>query len=271
MVATLGFLADAEAPSEFLEISKSSKSFRAAALDNIIWREMCDQKWKAKFGYNFRMRRAKEDAKRKDGGDDSEFDLFVSSSSEIRPYPTAASDEIDCPKAGFWYHRYWNELKMSTVNRITSSDLREWQWSACRWFMVPDDDKPTVLRSALWETTGDGLRFLEDNTVICGDSVPPYAIQRDGSIVNTTQDANKRCSTWTFHVHRRSNWGWELWSQYYVLRPYHKNEELDELWDDYQDELIHQDKKEGVPVIREGAEGTTSRIVPRSMADKLEW
>ena len=48
----------------------SCKSFRAAALDNIIWREMCDQKWKAKFGYRFRMERAKKDAERKDGGDD---------------------------------------------------------------------------------------------------------------------------------------------------------------------------------------------------------
>ena len=92
---------------------------------------MCDRKWKAKFGYRFRMDQAKTDAKQDCGGD-SEFDLFVLSSSEIRPYPKAMSDEIKCPKAGFWYHRYWNELKMSTVNRIALSDLREWQWSACR-------------------------------------------------------------------------------------------------------------------------------------------
>ena len=87
IVATLDFLADGEVPSELLEISKSSKSFRAAALDNIIWKEMCDQKWKTEFGYQFRMERAKTDAERKDGGNDSEFDLSVSSSSEIRPYP----------------------------------------------------------------------------------------------------------------------------------------------------------------------------------------
>ena len=177
LVVTLGFLADSEAPSELLEISKSCKSFRAAALDNIIWKEMCDQKWKAKFGYQFRMERAKKDAE-EDAGNDSEFDLFVSSSSEIRPYPTAMSDDIDCPKAGFWYHRYWNELKMSTVNRITLSDLREWQWSACLWFVLPkDDDEPTVLQSGMWEAFGNGLRFLEDNTVSGGDLSPPYRIE----------------------------------------------------------------------------------------------
>ena len=46
---------------------------------------------------------------------------------------------------------------------------------------------------------------------------------------------------------------------------------------DYRNELIHQDKEEeeeeeeGVPITRDGSEGTTSRIVPRSMADELGW
>ena len=272
LVVTLGFLADAEVPSELLEISKSSKSFRAAALDNIIWREMCDQKWKTKFGYQFRMERAKKDVEEY-VGDDSEFDLLVSSSSsEIRPYPTATSDDIDCPKAGFWYHRYWKELKMSTVKRITLSDLREWQWSACLWFVPPkDDDEPTVLQSGMWEAFGSGLQFLEDNTVSGGDQVPPYRIEQSGSVVNTAIDGDYHSPTWAFHVHRLSNWGWELRSQCLVLRPYQRENELEELWVDYQDELIHQDKEDGVPITRKGAEETTSRIVPRSMADKLRW
>ena len=137
LVVTLGFLADAESPSELLEISKSSRSFRAAALDNIIWKEMCDKKWKTKFGYRFRMERAANDDERKNGDDISKFARSVSSSS-LRPYPTAASDDIDCPKAGFWYHRDWNELRMSTVNRITLSDLTEPRWSIATWFLPPN-------------------------------------------------------------------------------------------------------------------------------------
>ena len=269
LVVTLGFLADGEAPSELLEISVSCKSFRAAALDNIIWREMCDQKWKTKFGYRFRMDRAKTDAKRMVGGDNSEFDLFVSSSSEIRPYPTAMSDDIDCPKAGFWYHRYWNELKMATVNRITLSDLREWQWSACMWFILPSDDEPTVHKSGLWKPVSSKLRFLENGTLVGGNQVPSYQIQDNGSIVNT--GIEKRCPVWALNVHRLSNWGWELRSQYFSIRAFCRNAELELLWADYQKELIRQDKDEAVPNTRTGGDGTTSRIVPRSMADKLEW
>ena len=56
-----------------------------------------------------------------------------------------------------------------------------------------------------------------------------------------------------------------------VIRSYQKLDELEELWVDYRNELIHQDKEEGVPITRDGAEGTTSRIVPRSMADELGW
>ena len=74
---SLSFLADFEAPSGLLEISMSSKSFRAAALDCILWKEMCDKKWKTKFGHRFRMERAKKDDEQKDARNDSEFDLFV--------------------------------------------------------------------------------------------------------------------------------------------------------------------------------------------------
>ena len=214
------------------------------------------------------MERAKKDAKRKDGGDDSEFELSVSTSSEIRPYPPTSSVT---PRAGFWYHRYWNELKMATVNRTTLSNLREWQWSACLWFMVPSDDEPTVLRSGFWRAASNDLHFLEDGTVSGGDRSPQYQIEDNGSIVNTTNNGIKRSPAWTFHVHRLSNWGWELRSQCVVIRPYQKINELEELWQDYQNDLIHQDKEEGVPITREGAEGTTSRIVPRSLADKLGW
>ena len=41
----LSFVVDAEAPNELLQTSMTSKSFRAAALSSIIWKELCDSKW----------------------------------------------------------------------------------------------------------------------------------------------------------------------------------------------------------------------------------
>lgn len=132
IVVALSFLADAEDPSDLLDISTSSKSFRTAALDSIIWKDVCDRKWKTKFGHSFRMERAKKDAENKGKGGDgpnSDFDLSVSSTPSLRPYPyahpSAAGTSEFCSNAGFWYHRYWNELKMSTVGRITLGDLRK--------------------------------------------------------------------------------------------------------------------------------------------------
>lgn len=101
--------------------------------------------------------------------------------------------------------------------------------------------------------------------------MPPYQVRESGTIINTTSDKVGHSPVWTFHVHRLSNWGWELRSEYIAVRPYRQHEDLEELWDDYLDELIYQDSEEGVSISREGAEGTTRRIVPRSMADKLVW
>ncbi len=84
IVVALSFLADTEDPSDLLEISKSSKSFRSAALDSIIWRNTCDPKWKTVFGYSFQLERAKKDAG-KTSGDVSEFDHLVSSTQSLRP------------------------------------------------------------------------------------------------------------------------------------------------------------------------------------------
>ena len=279
---SLSFLADAEVPSELLEISKASKSFRAAALDNIIWKEICDKKWKTKFGYRFRMERAANDDERKNGDDISEFDRSVSSSS-LRPYPTAASDDIDCPKAGFWYHRYWNELKMSTVNRITLSDLTEPRWSIATWFLPPNPKLlPTYAGTGLTRPKKNGLRFGADGSFAGPDGNKDvlisdfYALLDSGTIVNTAWPGIKslqddRNSKWTFQVHRRLDWGWELHSQLCALRSYDEKGP-DGLWEDYLKNLTHQRKEDGTPAsIRPGFGEVVVRTVPKQMADKLAW
>ena len=190
--ASLSFLADAEAPSELLEISASCKSFRAAALDCILWKEMCDKKWKTKFGYRFRMERAKTDAERNNGDDIVEFDLFVSSSSDTRPYPKAPI------KAGFWYHRYWNELKMATANRITLAELCESDWSIGFWFLRPNRRLlPSYAPTGLKRPKMNGCRFGVDGSftgpvgnkdLLTRDF---YALLDGGTIANTAWEGIK--------------------------------------------------------------------------------
>ena len=107
IVATaLSFVADAHAPTELLQTSMTSKSFRAAALSSIIWKELCDSKWKTKFRYQYRMERA-EKAAQTIGVQDN----LSSPIHSLIPKPSPI-------KAESWYHLYWNEMKHSALVQI---------------------------------------------------------------------------------------------------------------------------------------------------------
>ena len=187
------------------------------------------------------------------------------------------SDEIKCPKAGFWYHRYWNELKMSTVNRITLADLCQSSWSLGFWFLRPNRVLlPSYVGSGLKRPKVNGFRFGVDGSFARLNGIRDvvlrdlYALLENGTIVNTTWEGiESRSSRCTLRVHRRLDW--ELRSQYYVLRSYDEKGP-DGLWEDYLQNMVMQRKEDGTPPnVRPGFEDVVVRAIPSQMADKLVW
>ena len=239
---TMLFIADAEAPAELLHVSMTSKSFRAAALSNIVWKELCSIKWRAKFGYKYRMERAEneEAAMAKDDGRE------------------------------FWYRQYQKELKLSTMMSIDLHELQNFTWSGCRWFKIPHRKYPAHLRSGLKQPVSNNTTFDDDFVIRGGDREGLYCLEAGGAIVNAAGPNGERCPARTLHVHRLSTWGWELRSQYFVLRSVDETG-VDGLWDDYKKELTIQFKEEGAVSIRNNGDEIESRSVPSSMVDVLEW
>lgn len=242
VATTMLFIADAEAPAELLRVSMTSKSFRAAALSNIVWKEICNIKWRTKFGYKYRMERAENEG------------------------ATMAKDE----RREFWYRQYQKELKLSTTKSIDLLELQNFTWSGCRWFKIPHLKHPTHLRSGLKQPVSNNTTFDDDFVIRGGDREGLYCLEAGGAIVNAAGSNGERCPARTLYVHRLKTWGWELRSQYFVLRSVDENG-VDGLWDDYKKELTIQFKEEGTVSTRDDGDEIESRSVPRSMENKLEW
>mmetsp|Transcript_7101 Transcript_7101/g.17016 ORF Transcript_7101/g.17016 Transcript_7101/m.17016 type:complete len:328 (-) Transcript_7101:158-1141(-) len=261
IVATaLSFVADADVPTELLKTSMTSKSFRAAALSSIIWKELCDSKWKTKFGYQRRMEQAEKVAQT-EGNQDN---LSSTQPPSIRSYPPSLI------KAESWYHLYWNEMKLSALVQIDLLELQAFPWSGCRWFRRPMHKYPAHLPSGIKKPVSNSIRFGEDCVVRGGDRECLYNLEGEGTIVNTSGFSGEECPVRTLHVHRLENWGWELRSQYFVCRSIDENGP-EGLWADYKKALVVQFKGEEEVSGREGGEIIKSRRVPRSLETELRW
>ena len=261
---TLSFVADADAPELLLQMSTISRSFRTAAISDFIWKELCDQKWRLKFGYKNRMNQANIDAKKDDAND---IPLTIHPS--INRYPLSSI------KAGFWYHRYWRELKLSSIDSITIAELQTFAWSGCRWFKRPHRNHPNHLRSGLKTPISNSICFCEDKVIRGGEHNCPYSLEEGGSIVNTSAEHMRnqgQCPVSTLRVYRLKSWGYEMRSQYFVLRSIDEKGP-DRVWDDYRNSLIVQFNMDSVRSKWKGAEklNIESRRVPRSMKSRLDW
>ena len=115
--------------------------------------------------------------------------------------------------------------------------------------------------------------FCNDGFVRGGDGDEPdaYHLLDGGAVVNMTETAEEYCPGRTLQVHRTKNWGWELRSQYLVLRS------IDEggpagIWDDYISTLCTESKQPGdVSTRYEDNDKIVARVLPALMEGKLPW
>lgn len=262
VITALAFVADAEAPEQLLKMSTISRSFRSAALSDLIWKDLCNEKWQQKFGYNNRMNQAMLDAKEDDANDNIRIIHPT-----IRQYPAPV------PKDSFWYRRYWKEHKLSSTNTITLQELCGVSWSYCRWFKRPRRHEPSLLRSGLMKPSSNSTRFCYDGIVrgAGGEDTQPFCLKEGGSIVHTCELAFYHCPARTLRVRRLSNWGWELHNQYVVLRSIDEDGHAG-IWDDYKHTLCTELKQPGVVSRRyEDDDKIVARIIPVSKKDELSW
>lgn len=262
VITALAFVADAEAPEQLLKMSTISRSFRSAALSDLIWKDLCDEKWQRKFGYNNRMNQAMLDAKEDDANDNIRI-----------VHPTIRQYPAPVPKDSFWYRRYWKELKLSSTNTITLQELCGVSWSYCRWFKRPHRHEPSLLRSGLMKPSSNSTRFCYDGIVrgAGGEDTQPFCLKEGGSIVHTCELAFYHCPARTLRVRRLSNWGWELHNQYVVLRSIDVDGHAG-IWDDYKHTLCTELKQPGVVSRRYGDDDKiVARIIPVSKKDELSW
>jgi hypothetical protein len=119
----------------------------------------------------------------------------------------------------------------------------------------------------------NSTRFCDDGIIRGGDGgdTHPFYLKEGGSIVHTGELEYYYCPGRTLHVRRLGNWGWELHSQFVVLRSIGESGPAG-IWDDYIRTLCTESKEPGVVSTRYGDDDKiVARILPASMKGKLSW
>ena len=233
-----------------IALSQVSKSLRALALSNSIWVGICTARWKTKVGFASRLVHAEAEAKK-----DATNNLI---------------------RGGFWYRRFIVEERDALRSTISREELRNTIFSIKFWFqtkLLPDMKRiEGVVASGLdGPSLSDNMRFDLPSGTILGmsgaDNRTPFFVNDDGSII----DIRTSHPTFSLHVFRRKDWGWELRSQVYVVRSA-DNDCTEQLWDDYASSLIIEKRKKGLPCTR-GDVKYKRREVPdvEEIKEFLKW
>ena len=236
-----------------VNLSRVSNYFRSLALSNHLWRRICITRWKAKVGLATRLANAEAEATN---------DTVNTATSLIR--------------GGFWYRKFVVEERDALRSTISCDELRTTTFSIKFWFqtkLLPDMKRiKGVVASGLdGPSFSDNMRFDLTSGTILGmseaDNRIPFFVNDDGSII----DIRTSHPTFSLHVFRRMDWGWELRSQVYVVRSV-DNDCTEQLWDDYASSLIIEKRKKSVPCTR-GNVKYKRREVPdvEEIKEFLKW
>ena len=203
-----------------IAISQVSKYFRALALSNQVWYRICVIRWTTKVSFATRLAMA-----------DAEADT--------------ANPLI---RGGFWYRKFVIEEDDALRSTISRDELHNTTFSIRLWFNSkyqaetnPNSNKRKLkgmLSSGLdCPSVSDIMRFLPGGSLsglpelYDGES---YEMNKSGSIINfgmLFEDEDATDPFASLHVLRRSDWGWELRSNLYVIRSV-EHIRADGLWDE---------------------------------------
>jgi len=123
------------------------------------------------------------------------------------------------------------------------------------------------------EPASNSTCFCDDGIVRGGGGgdTHPFYLKDGGAIVHTGELEYYFCPGRTLRVRRLMNWGWELHSQFVVLRPIDESGPTG-IWDDYRRTLCTESKEPGVVSARYGDDNKIiARILPALIMGDLSW
>jgi hypothetical protein len=218
-----------------VNISQASKYFRSLALNNQLWYRICVVRWTTKVGFASRLANAEADA--------------------MNDTTDVANPLI---RGGFWYNRFCVEEKDALRSTISRDELNNTTFSIKFWFqskLHPEMKRiKGVAASGLdGHSISDTMRFDIPSGTILGmsesDNGTPFFANDEGSVINIRTSH----PTFSLHVFRRKDWGWEFRSQLHVVRSVDLGA-TEQLWMDYASSLIIEMRKKGVPCTRDDIE-----------------
>ena len=185
----------AAATSDDVDVVRSALPVcRAASESNALWEQISRTRWRSKFGYGRRMRRA----------------------ARMRDEAVGGSDER------FWMRMYEAEERDATRTRIGARELSRIKFDFRQWFSVQDfRNQPNNMRDLL----PSGLRRSISRDVVFAEGGSMRSSQGWASTRRWTLEDNEvrwrapsGSSVECFRVSRLPDWGWELSGNDFVMR-----------------------------------------------------
>lgn len=208
---------------DFLSLSLVSKNFHQATLSNQLWREMCHQRWKGKWGGNPRWEKALMD-----------YSNYLNDQQKhIRGEPKAADN--------FWKSRYFFEEQDATRKLILAEELELLVFDFRFWIGQPSVvGERIVVKSGLLQSASREVRFTrpekrdtEEQAEEEEMSVPTWSVRgrltghpcKENGI-EWFLDESSGVLQWGFppnlwpqgSIQRLDNWGWQLQNPNVCLR-----------------------------------------------------
>lgn len=206
-------------PKDTRRYASVSKSFNEASRHNIIWKFHCHRRWATKWGFDQRWNRSLE-----------AYEAYQHNNSAT----TEVNDASKADNGQFWYQRYVAEEKDSKRSHILLEELTNLQFDCRSWF------HPHHLPSSLYINRSKELRY---SGLRCSNGIVHFIKLPSGDTHLSghrkcnpikgwhLEDASGKCIVSfgslydgtinlcnTFFVRRLDNWGWEIASNYQVMR-----------------------------------------------------
>jgi len=164
---------------------------KSASKSNSLWQQLCQIRWKTKFGYERRWNRA------------------------MKQFNERFDEE-------FWLNKYSAEERDSTRSKMRVKELSNLKFDMRQWFSMRDFRNQEVnmrdlLPSGLRQSIARDVVFSDDGTMKCSQqwTATRTWIVKDNAI---TWKAPSGSSVECFQINRLPDWSWELLGNDFILR-----------------------------------------------------
>lgn len=275
-----------ETPSETRRYALVSKSFNEASKHNPIWKLHSHRRWSTKWGFDKRWALALKD--------------YKASVASARHSSRIIADN----RNQYWYRRYLREEKDSKRSVMKTDEILRYGFD-CRFWFHPHHLPLHLYRNRSAHVKYSGLR--------CSEGIVRFIKPPSGDTYMVGHRRNSKKNSWfleetkvgcllsfrapfdgscspglTYIVQRLDNWGWQMHSNYQVMRAVDKrfyssndannasggidNDSI--LWSDYLRKLSFEERPQNTEAIRMPVNNTYSRReVPdlRELREFLIW